>query len=93
MNVIAIINKQFFVEKGKGFTERLAVAKEIVTESHGRRYNLVGKGGGSEFASYTMNYEYLTWWLGNGPSHKPEQLQFVVSENMKTFTVQKIKKL
>jgi GT2 family glycosyltransferase/4-amino-4-deoxy-L-arabinose transferase-like glycosyltransferase len=90
MNAIEIINKNFLVANGKGFTERLAIAKRIVTESNGRRYNLKGTGGGSQFPSYTMNYEYLTWWLGNGPSHTPEPLQFLVSENNRAFTVQKV---
>ena len=41
---------------------------------------MIGSGPGSEFSSFTMNYEYLGWWLGNGPSHTPQELKFIVSE-------------
>jgi hypothetical protein len=66
--------------KGEGvtFEERLEKSKEMVNKADEMRYNIVGKGPGSQFASFTMNYEYLTWWLGNGPSDKPEKLQFIV---------------
>lgn len=80
-NMYSIIwNSEVLGTKGEGvtFAERLDKSKEMVNKADGIRYNIVGKGPGSQFASFTMNYEYLTWWLGNGPSDKPEKLQFIV---------------
>lgn len=73
-------NRAILGFKGNGvtFEERLDKSKEMVTKADGMRYNIVGKGPGSQFESFTMNYEYLTWWLGHGPSDKPEKLQFII---------------
>jgi GT2 family glycosyltransferase len=90
MNAFTLINDNFLIAHGEGLAKRLAGAKEIVTESQGRRYNLVGKGNGSQFQSFTMNYEYLTWWLGNGPSHKPENIKLVLAEDNNGIFIKKI---
>lgn len=71
------------LEKSQGFSDRLSAAKKIVSQASGRRYNLIGEGKGSEFPSFTMNYEYLTWWLGHGPSKEKEKLKFIISEDEK----------
>lgn len=63
------------------YSKRLSVAKEIIKKADGRNYNIIGRGPGSEFASFMMNYEYLVWWLGNAPSKAPQKLKFVVREN------------
>jgi hypothetical protein len=65
---------------GPPFLERFDMAKEIVKKTDGIRYNIVGQGPGSQFESFTMNTEYLTWWLGNGPSDKQEKVKIPVSE-------------
>jgi GT2 family glycosyltransferase len=62
------------------FEDRLSTARQIVYESGGKEYNLVGQGKGSDFSSFTMNYEYLTWWLGHGPSKTEKPLQFSIAE-------------
>jgi hypothetical protein len=87
-NCFYIISQVYFM-KGD-FGKRLSVAKYIVKESNGKEYNLKGREIGSQFETFTMNYEYLAWWLGNGPSHKPESLQFVISEVNNKFQVEKI---
>lgn len=74
------------------FRERVSVAKKIVKEADGKEYNLVGRGEGSQFESYTMNYQYLTWWLGKGPSNKNEKLKFEISDTRKGIQVKKIVK-
>lgn len=90
--LISILNAYSVLDqkKGQGFSEQLAVAKKIVSQAQGRRYNLLGKGEGSHFPSFTMNYEYLTWWLGNGPSKVREKQQFIISEDKKGIHVKSI---
>jgi GT2 family glycosyltransferase len=85
-NSWAVINgsKNFY---GTPLGERIAVAKKIIKIADGKKYNIVGIGPGSEFASFTMNYEYLGWWLGNGPSNTPEKLKFIVSEEHEKINV------
>jgi len=61
--------------------KRILVSKEILNMVGKKDYNLIGKGSGSEFASFTMNYEYLTWWLDHGPSIKNENLKIYISES------------
>lgn len=83
---IAIVNSYFIIsseysEKGLSFHNRLAIAKEIIKQAMGRNYNIVGIGEGSQFESFTMNYEYLTWWMGHGPVKYPEKLKFTILEN------------
>ncbi len=62
------------------FSQRLEAARSIVKEAGEKEYNLKGQGYWSKFESFTMNYEYLAWWLGNGPTKEKQALQFVVSE-------------
>ena len=81
--IVVILNSYYsFTKNGSddSFKRRLDVAKQIVTQADGKEYNLKGRGPGSQFESFTMGYEYLAWWLGNGPTKEPQKLQFVVSE-------------
>lgn len=71
---------------GPTFAKRMSVAKKIVQKSKGKPYMLSAKGEGSQFASFTMNYEYLTWWLGNAPVQQAKRT-FVVEEKSKGITV------
>jgi hypothetical protein len=82
-NIVSLFQTNFLtVSSGYGFpiTQREAIAKQIIQESHGREYNLVGKGNWSQFASFTMNYEYLAWWMGHGPTKTKEPLRFIIQE-------------
>ncbi len=67
-------------EKFFTLNKRLQAASQILNITRGRDYNLIGKGLGSKFGSFTMNYEYLTWWLGHGPSKTNENLKIYLSE-------------
>lgn len=83
LNITTFFQSDFLVNPtGYGFsmTQRMFAAKQIISESQGKEYNLVGKGFWSQFASFTMNYEYLTWWMGHGPSHSSQPLRFVIQE-------------
>ncbi len=83
MNLFGLFSKDFFLEKrkhGLSFNQRLHGAQEIVNRSHMKPYTIIGYGEGSQFRSFTMNYEYLTWWLGHAPSSKSESIQIVIEE-------------
>ena len=71
------------------YERKLTIAKEIIKEADGKMYNLLGRGEGSQFKSFTMNYEYLTWWLGRPVSHKPERLKFFVREKKEGIELEK----
>ncbi|MCL4353573.1 glycosyltransferase [Patescibacteria group bacterium] len=94
LNTHYLLSKNYLLGKyglyGPTFSERLSIAKKIVEEAHGRRYNIVGKGPGSQFASFTMNYEYLTWWLGHGSTDRPAPVKFVISEDNKKIHLREI---
>lgn len=74
------------------YKNRIRAAKEIIKKTEEKNYNLVGKGRGSEFESFTMNYEYLIWWLGHGPSEKNEDLKIYISETSKGIIIEKNEK-
>jgi len=67
--------------------KRILIINKIIVLSGGREYNLIGEGNGSQFTSFTMNYEYLLWWKGHAPSHRKVDLKFIVSETPKGFVV------
>jgi GT2 family glycosyltransferase len=70
--------------------KEIYTAKEIIKITKGREYNILGKGPGSEFESLTMNYEYLAWWLGKGPSKHSEDLKIYISELPSETKIEKI---
>lgn len=72
-----------------GFTQKINAVDKIINLSNGREYNLVGMGPGSQFESFTMNYEYLLWWKGYPPSKKDENLKIIVSETQKGIIISK----
>lgn len=82
-NAYSLISQDYFAKKGYSFVDRLHRSKEIIKMAGGNKYNLIGKGEGSQFESFTMNYEYLTWWLGHGPSQKKEKMKFIIQEDFK----------
>jgi len=74
-NVIALFQTNFLNNSEFTFSKRLYTAKQIVQESQGKEYNLIARGYGSQYISFTMNYQYLTWWLGHGPSKQSRRGQ------------------
>jgi 4-amino-4-deoxy-L-arabinose transferase-like glycosyltransferase len=89
MNMFSLVSQNYFMGKGSGFVAKLSAARHIVSEADGKAYTIVGKGPGSQYQSFTMNYAYLTWWLGNGPSNKKEKLQFTIQEDTNGITIKK----
>src|SRR3989338_10316785 len=76
---------------GPTFTQRIDAAKEIIEKSENRPYNIEGQGEGSQYESFIMPHEYLTWWLGQGPSRKNEKLKFYVSEHPDRIDIENTK--
>lgn len=83
-NINFMLKNNFeFDESSKLFilSQRLEASNQVLNLTQNKSYNFIGKGPGSEFESFTMNYKYLTWWLGHGPSGKNESLKIYISES------------
>ena len=78
-NVVTLIKENYFISNSGGLSTQIILSKEIVRKAEGREYNLKGEGLGSQFESFTMNFEYLTWWLGNAPSRDTKELQYIIN--------------
>lgn len=82
VNSVALVRSNYLMAiplggYGPTFAQRIAASEIIINKAGKTSYTIVGDGPGSEFPSFTMNYEYLTWYLGKGPDKKSE----------KTFTI------
>ena len=69
------------------FLIRINAVNQIIKLSNNKPYNLIGKGAGSQFRSYTMNYEYLLWWKGHPVSNTNVKNKIVVSESLKGIII------
>ena len=72
--------------------QRIYKVNEILAAAKGRRYKLIGKGEGSQFESFTMNYEYLLWWKGNPPVKDNTSLTFTIEEKKDSIIIGEIEK-
>lgn len=64
----------------------------ILRKSDGKAYTIRGAGEGSQFASFTMNYAYLAWYMGHAPSQKREKQTFIITDSKNGIVVKEIKK-
>ena len=71
------------------FKDRLAAVNEIIKVANNQEYNLLGRGAGSQFSSFTANYEYLLWWKGHAVSKRNVWLKIVVWESPKGIIIYK----
>src|ERR1035437_7908451 len=69
------------------FLIRINAVNQIIKLSDNKPYNLIGKGAGSQFRSYTMGYEYLLWWKGHPVSNTNVKNKIVVSESLKGIII------
>lgn len=83
INSYIAFSSNYLATDGSNFARKVSIASEIVKKTQGRDYNIVGIGNGSQFESFTMNYEYLTWWLGHSPTKSSIKLKFTIQENEK----------
>ena len=88
-NLHFLISNNYTLTGKDSYILRLDAAKKVVKEAGQKEYNLIGKGPGSQFKSFTMNYEYLTWYLGHGPSKQKESLKFIITENRNGIKIEK----
>lgn len=72
------------------YQNRIKAVDKIIILTNGQKYNLIGKGEGSWFESYTMNYQYLLWWKGYSPSIENEKLKIIIKEDKKGISVYKL---
>ena len=91
LNAVFIVQNNYLVDTSPGYgpslERRVEVVDKIIKQANGRKYNLDGRGEGSEFESFTMNYEYLLWWRGNPPSSEKQNLIFVIDEKQDRIDV------
>lgn len=97
---IMIFNNVYFILKNNfafainsnmfALDKRILISKKILNIVEDSDYNLRGKGEGSEFQSFTMNYEYLLWWLGHAPSKKNEKIKIYLSESKDGIKIEKL---
>ena len=72
------------------YQNRIKASNEVIALTKGRKYNLIGKGEGSWFESFTMNYQYILWWKGYPPSEKKENLKIIIKEEKEGISVSKL---
>ena len=84
--IFGFLNIYYFLNydlgsRSKEFTKRKEVAGKVLKLASKKDYNLLGKGSGSQFTSFTMNYEYLLWYYYNSrPSKNSVNLKIFVEE-------------
>ncbi len=77
LNSINIVNKNSV----NYFSENLSITNKIIKLANGEKYNLIGKGTGSQYESFTMNYEYLLWWKGYPVSKDSQKVKIILFEH------------
>lgn len=92
-NTYSLITKDYLMGKYSGygpyFSEKINVSKQITMQIPNNTYTLVGKGEGSEFASFTMPYEYLIWWVSKKERENKSNNIFVIEEEKGKVQVHK----
>jgi len=83
INAYSLLSQNYLMTPtlyGYPYAQRLVIAKQIVKKANGKKYTIIGKGTGSQFASFTMPYTYLTWWLGHAQSSGKVTRTFIIEE-------------
>ena len=76
-------------DKNNGFETRLNAVDKVISLTKNKSYNLIGVGAGSQFSTFTMNYEYLLWWKGHTPSKNRTNLKIYITETPKGIIINK----
>ena len=94
-NIYFLFFSQYFTYtngvKRSTYKDKLEASEKIVNLANGKPYNLIGKGVLSDYPSFTMPYEYLTWWKGNAPKKTNTQLKIIVWEKENEIIILKDK--
>lgn len=84
--LVIIINTPFyfsnkFLYKKGNYLKKIAIAKEIIDNADGRKFNLKRVGNFDYYAdNYAQNYIYLMWLLGNEPVKDEQPLKYTIYE-------------
>ena len=70
---------------GSTLSSRFALSKAILSQSSTDVPELIMEGPGSKFRSYSMPYEYLTWWLSRSIPPGGSHTKFLIHESSQTF--------
>lgn len=90
INIHTLLSNKYFAQPT--FIERVKATQMILNYVDDKKYDIVGEGIGSEFESFTMNYKYLTWWLGHSPSKDNMDIMVVISESKNGINIRTINK-
>lgn len=94
VNSVYLVYNNYYLGLDKGYgpslKERINVAKYIIETSKNKSFTVYGKGEGSNFESFTMNYQYLTWYLGKEFKKKGGEITYIVEEFPDKIKIQKI---
>lgn len=88
MNVYYFFNYNLS-SKNAEFVKRKEAVEQILKLTEGKEYNLIGRGIGSQFESFTMNYEFLLWKKGNPPSKDKKPTTIYVQEDKGIVEIRK----
>ncbi|OGH13376.1 MAG: hypothetical protein A3H50_02470 [Candidatus Levybacteria bacterium RIFCSPLOWO2_02_FULL_37_10] len=89
MNIYYFVNYDLS-SKNAEFVKRKEATSRIKEYASGKQYNLIGKGVGSQFESFTMNYEYLLWYFYKSiPSEQNVNLKIYIEEKNGKILVSK----
>lgn len=80
-NSMYLVATIFFSNKNYSFAKRMEAVDKIVNMVKDQKYNISGIGEGSQFKSFTMNYEYLLWWEKHPASNNPQKIKIIISED------------
>jgi len=84
LNSTTLISHNYLMGKGEVYgptlEDRKKVVESILYQVDGKPYTLKAEGPGSEFESFTINYEYLAWYLGHAPSKEKTSNVFMISD-------------
>ncbi len=93
MNVFHLISNDYFTGSKKNFGpnlyDRTKAVKKIIKDSGNKTISIIGKGEGSQFESFTNNYEYLLWFYGKKPKERGGEVLYILSEGRRGITIDK----
>jgi len=92
INSFSIVRNEYSyrkIDSNVTFKDRVLAARKIIQYADGKEYNIVGRRWLREFPSYIMNYEYLVWWMGNGPTKKDSPIKIYITEERGKIIIEK----
>jgi GT2 family glycosyltransferase len=89
LNIYSLFQTNFLTKGGIALPGEIIQSRQIISETEGKEYNLIGAGHGSQYESDVMNYAYLTWWLGHGPSQAKQSVEIILVGTPKGFIIER----